>query len=350
MMRLSFFILVCVAALATASSYFLSRPVVTGVLEASTFHSLKVAPHDRALTLARRHSGSVLLVTDVNGEGVSAIDVSTAAGKDFEDTLQAYTELGIRGLQALYDTYPSETVAWEVLGPPLSGDYPHIAAGTNYRAHAEEVGHDGEPFLFPKLSRATAWDSGVQAGARLDYEVELCVVPLNDHLESAPAALGYVLCGDFTDRWLLVKHIDLDGKMGLTGFPIAKGGRGRLPIGPLLVIPYKEAFYRELELSLYVNGTLRQRAFAGSMIWAPRQILARAMADCRTLYQLRSGTTQIVDCEKIPAGTLILTGTPEGVLFNLATVWNPWVYLGRGDIVTSFGTYLGYMRNTIVAD
>ena len=50
-----------------------------------------------------------------------------------------------------------------------------------------------------------------------------------------------------------------------------------------------------------------------------------------------------------PGGTLVLTGTPEGVLFRLGTLWNPAAYLQEGDVVTSFGTYLGYMRNEISA-
>jgi hypothetical protein len=38
------------------------------------------------------------------------------------------------------------------------------------------------------------------------------------------------------------------------------------------------------------------------------------------------------------------------VLFHPATLWNPWAYLTEGDVVTSFGQYLGYMRNSVVAD
>ncbi|MBT4520098.1 MAG: fumarylacetoacetate hydrolase family protein [Halieaceae bacterium] len=349
-MKVIYYLLACVVALAVGSSYYLSRPVVTGVSEADAIKSLTVAPRERALTLARHSSGAVLLVTQANAEGVLAIDVNAATGEVFKDTLHAYTELEVQGLQALYDTTPSQLVPWQELGAPFPGHDSQIAAGTNYREHAEEVGHDGDPFLFPKLSQATAWNSEVGTGTRLDYEVELCAVPLKNHSESEPSPLGYLLCGDYTDRWLLVKHMDLGGEMGRTGFPIAKGGSGRLPIGPLLVIPHQETFYRELELSLYANGTLRQKALAGSMIWQPREILAAAIADCRTPYQLRSGTAQIVVCEGIPAGTLVLTGTPGGVLFHLATLWNPWVYLGRGDVVVSFGTYLGYMRNTIVAN
>ena len=123
---------------------------------------------------------------------------------------------------------------------PIQGLPRNIAAGTNFVAHAEEVGHEGDPFLFPKLSAPTAWNAPVRAEGRLDFEVELCAVTLAEHRADAPAPLGFLLCGDYTDRLQLVQEIDLDGPMGLSGFTDAKGGAGRLPIGPLLVIPEDE--------------------------------------------------------------------------------------------------------------
>jgi 2-keto-4-pentenoate hydratase/2-oxohepta-3-ene-1,7-dioic acid hydratase in catechol pathway len=193
----------------------------------------------------------------------------------------------------------------------------------------------------------TPWDSPVRTGNRLDYEVELCAVLLSDHSTGSPAGLGYTLCGDYTDRWTLVREIDLDAETGRTGFASAKGGGTRLPVGALLVIPRNENFYRELELSLYLDDTLRQREVAGAMVWSPREILDRAMGDCDAPYETRQGVVHIADCDGVPAGTLILTGTPAGVLFHLATLWNPWAYLREGDVVTSFGSYLGFLRNRV---
>ena len=161
------------------------------------------------------------------------------------------------------------------------------------------------------------------------------------------ARLGYLLCGDLTDRWVLVKELDLEGVMGRTGFPLAKGGDSRLPVGALLVIPDDENFYRKLQLSLYLNHQLRQQSLAEKMVWSPSQILAKTLADCESPYQAGEDIIHIADCEHIPAGTLVLTGTPEGVMFKLATIWSPWAYLRAGDVVTSFGTYLGYTRNEI---
>jgi hypothetical protein len=55
-------------------------------------------------------------------------------------------------------------------------------------------------------------------------------------------------------------------------------------------------------------------------VWSPQQILANSLADCESPYQVGEDILHIADCERIPAGTLVLTGTPEGVLFKLATL------------------------------
>jgi 2-keto-4-pentenoate hydratase/2-oxohepta-3-ene-1,7-dioic acid hydratase in catechol pathway len=340
-------VVVALALLIGLSSVWLARPVFEGVLDERAFNAMAVAPRDQAITLAVTEAGSILLVTNADAAGVTAIDISAATGQSFEDAIGAYVLVTEQGLRALYDTGTQARYEWSSLAMPLTPRYPNIAAGTNYRAHAEEVGLDDEPFLFPKLSSPTRWDSDVLPGARLDYEVELCVVPLTEHRTATPARLGYILCGDYTDRWVLVRDLDLGGVMGRTGFPLAKGGESRLPVGPFLVVPHEEDFYRSLQLSLYLNTQLRQQSLAGKMVWSPSQILANTLADCESPYEAGEEILHIGDCERIPAGTLVLTGTPEGVLFKPGTLWNPTSYLQEGDVVTSFGTYLGYMRNEI---
>jgi 2-keto-4-pentenoate hydratase/2-oxohepta-3-ene-1,7-dioic acid hydratase in catechol pathway len=332
--------------LGVLSTHQISRPIFEETLDRQMEELLQLAPTDQALTIARARDGTVLLVVGIDKDGITAVDLTAASGIALGDGIEAYQRLGIKGLLSLADA-PAVQVAWSNLGMPLLEHYPHAATGTNYRAHAVEVGHEGQPFLFPKLSHATAWDSAVNTGTRLDHEVELCAVPLEEHSRDKPATLGYLLCGDFTDRWTLVRTIDIGGEMGRTGFPAGKGGETRLPVGPLLVIPLEEDFYRQIELSLYVNEALRQRAKAGQMIWTPRQILSNVLADCRSPYVLGAETILIGHCDHISAGTLILTGTPEGVMFHMATLWSPWAYLQEGDVVTSFGTYLGLNRNTI---
>jgi 2,4-diketo-3-deoxy-L-fuconate hydrolase len=324
-----------------------TRPLHDETLDRDPLANIELAPLAEAITLARSESGAVLLVVGVDASGIHAVDVAAASGRaPIADAIEAFEALGRRGLRSLAEAESTQH-AWSTLALPFDEHYPHIAAGTNYKAHAEEVGHDGEPFLFPKLSHATAWNANVEAGGRLDHEVELCAALLTNHSAASPAELGYLLCGDFTDRWSLVRHIDLDSEMGTTGFPDAKGGPTRLPVGPFLLIPDNPQAYASLELRLYVNDQLRQRASAGLMIWSPEEILRRALADCETPYHVGEETIKVADCDRIDAGTLILTGTPAGVLFHPATIWNPFAYLREDDIVTSVGTYLGVLRNVV---
>lgn len=328
----------------------LSQPIFNEKLdEELLFQELQIAPIDRALTFSRLLTGEVLLVISANSTGISALDLAAQSGRSFTDSVHAFHALGGSQLRAMATEQTQvQSYAWEQLGIPVNGTYPHIAAGANFRDHADEVGHTGDPFVFPKLSRITAWNADVNNGVRLDYEVELCAVPLADHSIQSPAQLGYILCGDYTDRWLLIKEMSIGEPMGPTGFPAGKGGETRFPVGSLLVIPEAEDFYKEVELKLYLNGNLRQKSSAGMMIWTPQKILKNALTDCQVTY-FRGGETTVVtpSCHSVPAGTLLLTGTPGGVMFNIATLWNPRSYMRVGDEVVSAGTYLGIMRNKI---
>ncbi len=329
--------------------WWLTRPQHDAALPADPFTDVAIAPPDEALTLARSHGGTVYLVTGSDTSGIHGIDLNRAMpGRGrFADAIAAYNALGAETLRQIATNGEHEQVAWEELAVPINARFPHIAAGTNFRAHAAEVGHDGEPFLFPKLSDATPWNAPVREAIRLDHEVELCAVPFENATAGNKPTLGYLLCGDFTDRWQLVANIDLDGPMGLTGFPAGKGGASRMPVGALLVVPDNDTFYQAFDLNLYVNGRLRQRAEAGLTIWNPRQIVTEALANCEAQYLLGRATLALTPCQHIPARTILLTGTPEGVLFHIATLLNPWAYLRSGDEVVSTSRHLGILRNTV---
>lgn len=341
--------LALVLALIVAASVYLSRPIFDERLAAVPSTALAIAPISRAVTLAQTQDGAVLLVTSANAEGISAVNLDAYFSRGFDDAVQAYSALGMEQLVRVFAQAPMmQVVPWEALIAPLPSGERAIAAGTNYAEHAREVGHAGEPFLFPKLSAPSAWNAGVYAGTRLDYEIELCVVPLTDYRAGARIELGYILCNDFTDRWLLVRDIDLDGPMGRSGFALGKGGDTRMPVGPLLVIPRGTDFYQGVELSLYVNDRLRQRTLANQMIWSPETILRESLQQCANQYDSAGTVLTLADCDRITAGSVIMTGTPAGVMFKPVTLWAPWAYLGAGDVVKGFGTHLGMLENTVV--
>ena len=122
----------------------------------------------------------------------------------------------------------------------------------------------------------------------------------------------------------------------------------RLPVGSLLVIPRNvDAFYRDLTLELYVNGELRQRAVGGQMIWSPAEIARHALEGCDVAFHRREGTIGLTDCAGIPPRTLILTGTPGGVMFHLLTLWSEHAYLEPGDEVITVASHLGVLHSRI---
>ncbi len=328
-------------------SWWVSRPIYNEVLDGDPSAQVVIAPHQEAVTFARTVQGKVVIVESANATGIFGQIITS----QHRDGVAVFNDLGFAGIIRLRQKQGVSNLShftWQQLGLPFAANYPQIAAGANFLAHAEEVGIDDDPFLFPKLSEATSWNSPVLRGTRLDYEVELCALTLNNYLAQSPGKLGYVLCGDFTERWTLISQLDLQAPMGTTGFPEGKGGKTRLPIGPLLVIPKdEEQFYQNLELSLYVNGKLRQRATAGLMIWSPVEIVNKALTNCEVGYHNQGELLHLTPCESIEARTLILTGTPEGVGFHLLNLWSSIFYLNPRDEVLGSATHLGVTRNVV---
>lgn len=345
---LAFLGLLLVAVL--AASWLVAPPLFDDVLAGEPLAEVTIHPVADALTFARAETATgarTVVVLAADAEGVTAVDLGGFLGEPVAGPLQALARFERDALAAAAGSTQTIQVRWEALTVPFEPAYPHVAAGTNYKAHAEETGIESGPFLFPKLARPTAWNAPVAQRGRLDFEAELCAVTLTVHSEDQPAPLGYVLCNDFTDRWALVRNIDLDAPVGTTGFPLGKGGDGMLPIGPLLVVPAGDGFYRKIALALYVNGRKRQDAPASLMIWPPREIVDQALAACGESYETAEGSIGLTSCGGIPAGKLILTGTPAGVAFHLLNLWRPGAYLEAGDEVITIGTGLGILRNRI---
>lgn len=336
-----------------AYSWRLSLPKFDESLHVNPLANSQVAPIAEALTFTRLNAGDVLLVLSSDVDGVAAINLSSTDLPVGLDGVDAYLNLGRNQLVSLAEDLIVEKFVWESLSTPVVVQDKIVAAGTNFKAHAREVSHDGDPFLFPKLSKITPWNADVTVGTRLDHEVEICAVSLEDYSladaeQSRKIPLAYLLCGDYTDRWLLVKGIDLDSEMGKTGFAAGKGGATRLPVGPFVVIPRAHDFYRTIDMKLYVNQALRQSSSAGLMNWNPWTIMSKSLHACGASYLNGETVVTLLDsCEKIPAKTLFLTGTPEGVMFSPITLWSSRFYLERGDLVTSQASYLGVMRNLI---
>lgn len=344
------FTLLALAALAT--SLWLSRPVLDAGLDAAALREVRIAPTEEALTFARS-GGRLWLVKRYANDLVTAVDLTAQLRLGHDDPLRAYAEHGYDAI-AHAGRVPPRQLAVAELELPLIARPHNLAIGANYREHAREAGIDEQPFLFPKIAPPTRHDSAVakRDSTRLDYEAELGLVVL-ENLGAAtppPARMGLVLCNELTDRWALVHNLKRGSEMGTSGFVDGKSRDGFSVLGPLLVIPRDfAAFYPALRLQLWRDGRLRQDAVAADMIWNPAQQLEQFFARADWTFHRGDGTVPLLpEPRRIPAGTVIFSGTPAGVVFKPHNLWAPWLYLQAGETVEIRADYLGVIRNRIV--
>lgn len=178
--------------------------------------------------------------------------------------------------------------------------------GRNYAAHAREMGSDPTrepPFFFQKPSDAiqvvmpgkTADHPYPSLTKNYHYEVEL-VAALDKGGRNIPAekaldcVYGYAVGLDMTRR-------DLQSEMkdGKKPWDIGKGFDNGAPIGPIHPVA-QTGHLKAGDISLSVNGTVKQKADLSDMIWSVAEQIARLSQ----LFELK-------------AGDLIMSGTPENV-------------------------------------
>jgi 2-keto-4-pentenoate hydratase/2-oxohepta-3-ene-1,7-dioic acid hydratase in catechol pathway len=285
----------------------------------------QIAPPQQALSFAQlREDGELrtLLVLGRDDAGVRALDIGARFAMPGADPLDILDAVGRDTLVALAETETGTFHDPAGFLPSAGPGGAQIAAGANHPEHGEEVAIDSV-FLFPKLSAATPARAEVAAGPEmlLDYEVELCarfdrdVASLDDF---DAARIGVFLCGDMTDRAALLRGIDVDDRASGAGFADAKGGAGRFPTGPLLVVPADwQSFLAGERIQTSVDGAVFQDGEGADMIADLRELVAMALAEGtadrwayggRAVPLLADGT--------IPKGAAILTGTPDGVIFR----------------------------------
>lgn len=368
------------------------EPLFDEPLEPATVHDVEISTRDDALTFfrvpdARSETGQLRLfaATSYGNERVSGVDLSAALGEEVDDPIEAFNQFGYEGLVAALDGATDiEQFAVSELTLPVDLGKHHVAAGTNFPEHASETGVEGGPYLFPKLTSPTRHDATVSAGqALLDYEVEVGWVPLQPIARgSYPEFVGMILCNDYTDRDTLLRHIDTSNVASGDGFTTAKSFPGFLPVGNLFVIPRDRAAFEErVLLKLAVNGWLRQREHLSRRVWGFDEILDQSWAREEQTWAHRGKNVSLFSksSNAIAARTLLMSGTPSGVVFNELNIeqkgsgffdyvlggWDEsipdhavdnyirdaraaGIYLHVGDEVTIHADHLGVIRNEIV--
>jgi 2-keto-4-pentenoate hydratase/2-oxohepta-3-ene-1,7-dioic acid hydratase in catechol pathway len=158
--------------------------------------------------------------------------------------------------------------------------------------------------------------------AELDYEIELGVIigAGGRNIRSSAAfdhVFGYTIINDVTARDLQRSHEQwFKGKALDT----------TCPLGPWIVTKDEIAAPEELELTLTVNGEIRQHARCSQMIFDIPTIIA----------SLSAGLS-------LEAGDIIATGTPAGVGFS----FKPPRFLNDGDTVVTRIEGIGQLANKV---
>lgn len=208
-----------------------------------------------------------------------------------------------------------------------------VCIGLNYAKHAAEGGKPPpeRPVWFMKLPGAVV-PSGdpirlpaKQPSTKVDYEAELAIV-LGRECRNATRAnaldfvLGYTCANDVSAR-------DWQRDFGGGQWNHAKSFDTFCPLGPVLVTKDEIPRPNALRIRSILNGTTMQDSNTADMIFDVPAIIEFLSAD-----------------KTLPAGTLILTGTPEGVGFAR----NPPVWLKSGDTIVVEIEQIGTLTNPVV--
>jgi 2-keto-4-pentenoate hydratase/2-oxohepta-3-ene-1,7-dioic acid hydratase in catechol pathway len=255
------------------------------------------------------------------------------------ETLRELLEAGQEGLHHLY-TLVSEAehkscpvLREETLcfAPSVPQPGKIICVGLNYQRHALEsqMPIPKTPVLFSKFSNALAAHREAvplpEVASEYDYEVELVVV-MGKRAKNvlADEALTHVF-GYCTGNDLSARDLQMQTSQWLLGKTLDKF----LPLGPYLVTADEIPDPQSLRVRCWLNGEPRQDSNTADMIFSVATVIS---------YLSRHLTLE--------PGDIILTGTPEGVIFGRSEK----MWLKPGDEVVVEVEGLGQLANVLTPD
>ena len=171
--------------------------------------------------------------------------------------------------------------------------------GRNYAEHAAEMGEPGSsPLFFAKPADAVCTAAVVPWPPMTDdlhHEVELVVALAEGGSDLSPeqarsGIFGYAVGVDLTRR-----DLQAAAKARRAPWTLAKGFDHSAPISPIRPIGDR-AHPEAADISLAVNGLIRQQGNTAQMVWPVPMLLA----ELSRYFELK-------------AGDLVFTGTPAGV-------------------------------------
>lgn len=175
-----------------------------------------------------------------------------------------------------------------------------FCVGRNYAAHAREMGSDPNrepPFYFTKSPDALVPGGGAipypPATANLHHEVELVVAIGAPVFQASPEAAAKAVFGHAIGLDMTRRDLQFAARDKGRPWDLGKSFEFSAPITPIL---RSAEPVRAGEITLEVNGEVRQRGDIADMIWSVPEVIAHLSQ----YYHLAPGD-------------LIFTGTPEGV-------------------------------------
>jgi 2-keto-4-pentenoate hydratase/2-oxohepta-3-ene-1,7-dioic acid hydratase in catechol pathway len=253
---------------------------------------------------------------------------------------------------------------------PVTRNQQFVCQGANYRQHMIESGVDPDAKTFNMIfTKAPGCivpaDSDVVRPRRvrfLDYEIELGLVlraPIRQATEVTDANLhafvaGIVIVNDYSARDVQIPQMQ---------FYKGKSFRTFGPVGPFLTLlePGDMPLLKALQLTLTVNGEVRQQDSTANLVYGPAETL-----------------TELSAVHDLEPGDLLSTGTPAGCALSIPSPvrqklaalmperkkWEMFLkmqsrrrqYLQPGDVVEASirsadgRVDLGTQRNRIVAE
>ncbi|RRS02356.1 DUF2437 domain-containing protein [Aquabacterium soli] len=192
---------------------------------------------------------------------------------------------------------------------PVTRNQQFLCQGANYRQHMIESGMDPDAksynMIFTKATSCMAppnTDLVKPAHVRfLDYEIELGLILKRDVLARTVVTranlhefvAGLVIVNDYSAR---------DIQIPQTQFYKGKSFRTFGPIGPFLCLlaPQDMGYLGQLQLTLTVNGQVRQHDTTANLVFGPAETL-----------------TELSGVQDLLVGDLLSTGTPAGCALSV---------------------------------
>lgn len=192
---------------------------------------------------------------------------------------------------------------------PITRNQQFVCQGANYRRHMIESGMNPDEKTFNMIftkapSCIVAADSPVVRPSHvrfLDYEIELGLVLKRDIV--APVAVTEANLHEFVAGAVIVNDYSArDVQIPQMQFYKGKSYRTFGPVGPYLCLLDRDEIgaLGALELTLTVNGEVRQRDTTANLVYGPAETL-----------------TELSGLQDLFAGDLLATGTPSGCALSV---------------------------------